>query len=846
MRIVIDMQGAQTESRFRGIGRYTLSFAQAIVRNRGEHEVFLALSGLLPEPIESIRAAFDGLLPHENIRVWYAPGPVAEGHPGNQTRREVAELIREAFLASLAADVIHITSLFEGYVDDAVTSIGRFHRSTPVSVSLYDLIPLLNPDHYLKPNPRFAQYFQRKIDHLKKATCLLAISEFTRQEGLEYLDTPANCVANVSTAIEPCFCPQQIDEATNAQLRQKFGLNNAFVLYTGGSDERKNLPRFIQAYAALPLALRANHQLLLAGKMPEGSIAEFKHIAKSVGLKPGELCFSGYVTDKELIQLYNLCNLFVFPSWHEGFGLPALEAMACGAPVVSANTSSLPEVIGFHSALFDPFDITAITSKMVQALEDDGFRAMLREHGLQQAKKFSWDEVAKRSINAFEEHAQQQSRSDVNKTDATNKIVPDLLSAVACLSCSEALSDINLLPVAAAIALNHPEPRRHRKLFVDVSELVQRDARTGVQRVTRSILRELLLSPPIGYKVEAVYANINDTGYRLANNFTQRFLKRESSDVPDDPIEIQPCDIFLGLDLQHHVVSAQNNYFKQLSLHGVKIYFVIYDLLPIIHPQAFPPGVCELHIEWLKQVTQFDGAICISKSVADELADWLKKNGRCRLRPFRIEWFHLGADIQNPAPSHVMSDEMIEVLCLLQLHPSFLMVGTIEPRKGYSQVLEAFDQVWQNGTDVNLVIVGKQGWLEESLARRLRTHPKLGKHLFWLEGISDEYLEKVYAASTCLIAASYGEGFGLPLIEAAHHKLPIIARNIPVFKEVAGEHAYYFADDISPATISTAIRQWLELYCSNLHQKSDDMPWLTWKQSARQLSRTMFVAAIEN
>ena len=114
MRIVIDMQGAQTESRFRGIGRYTLSFAQAVVRNRGEHEVFLALSGLFPDTVEPIRAAFDGLLPQENIRVWHAPGPVKEEHPGNDARRETAELIREAFLASLNADVIHICSLFEG------------------------------------------------------------------------------------------------------------------------------------------------------------------------------------------------------------------------------------------------------------------------------------------------------------------------------------------------------------------------------------------------------------------------------------------------------------------------------------------------------------------------------------------------------------------------------------------------------------------------------------------------------------------------------------------------------------------------------------------------------------
>ena len=150
MRIVLDMQGAQTESRYRGIGRYTLSLAKAVVLNRGQHEIFLALNGLFVDTIESIRAAFDGLLPRENIRVWNATGPLAENHPGNESRRQSAELIREAFLSSLQPDIVHVFSHFEGYVDDAVTSIGRFDSQLPTSVTLYDLIPLVHPEHYLE------------------------------------------------------------------------------------------------------------------------------------------------------------------------------------------------------------------------------------------------------------------------------------------------------------------------------------------------------------------------------------------------------------------------------------------------------------------------------------------------------------------------------------------------------------------------------------------------------------------------------------------------------------------------------------------------------------------------
>src|SRR5690606_31601267 len=149
MRIVIDMQGAQSESRYRGIGRYTLAFAKSVIRNRGKHEVILAMNGLFPATVKSIRDEFYELLPRENLRVWHAPGPVNEDQRENLDRRHVAEIIREDFLESLNPDIIHVTSLFEGYTDNDVVSIGKFQHETPVSCMLYDLIPLLNSYHYL-------------------------------------------------------------------------------------------------------------------------------------------------------------------------------------------------------------------------------------------------------------------------------------------------------------------------------------------------------------------------------------------------------------------------------------------------------------------------------------------------------------------------------------------------------------------------------------------------------------------------------------------------------------------------------------------------------------------------
>ena len=368
MRIVIDMQGAQTESRYRGIGRYTISLTQAICRNRGQHEVILVLNGLFPETIESIRAAFYGLLPQENIRVWSGVGPILEAQEGNMSRRRAVELVREAFIQSLEPDLVHIPSFFEGFDQDAALSIGRFDQETPVSVTLHDLIPLLNPEEYLNPNPLFADYYNNKINQLSRADLLLTISDSSSQEAFDYLGVSTDKVVNTSEAADQMFRALSITAAEQESLFSKLGINSQYLLYSGGGDKRKNLPRLIEAYAQLPKNLQQKHQLVFAGRIPHGVVVALQEHARQVGLVADRLVFTDYVTDDELIKLYNLCHLFIFPSWHEGFGLPALEAMACGAPVIGSNTSSLPEVIGHSKALFDPLDVADIAGKMQEVV----------------------------------------------------------------------------------------------------------------------------------------------------------------------------------------------------------------------------------------------------------------------------------------------------------------------------------------------------------------------------------------------------------------------------------------------------------------------------------------------
>jgi len=353
-----------------------------------------------------------------------------------------------------------------------------------------------------------------------------------------------------------------------------------------------------------------------------------------------------------------------------------------------------------------------------------------------------------------------------------------------------------------------------------------------------------LHNPPKGFRVEPVYAE-GKSQYRYARKFTARFLDIPEHLLQDDLVDYEMNDIFLALDLSFGADASLPGFCRALRNKGAKVVFVVYDILCVQHSQYFVPGAADAFSSWLLEVAKSDGAVCISRSVAEDLRDWISQSSSFEPRPFQVGWFHLGADIDKPAHPESFSEEAEATLSMISSRLSFLMVGTLEPRKGHAQVLESFDHLWAAGIDVSLVIVGKQGWMVEELVDRLRDHPEINRRLFWLPGISDDYLELVYEASTCVIAASYCEGFGLPLIEASQYSRPVIARDIPVFREVAGEHAWYF-DALSPQELSFSLTKWLDLYAHGAHPKSDSMPWLTWSESAERLWQVVKSTALNH
>ncbi len=400
MRIVFDLQSCQTpNSRYRGIGRYSLAHVRACIRQAGARQVVLLLNDRYPQSIADLRAEFTGLLDPRDIQVFSSLGGLSDIGPGNSWRHRAAQELYQERIRQLQPDVFHVTSLFESF-SDAVTGIQPLATGV-TSATLYDLIPLQYADTYLV-GEALQDTYHRKLQALHDADLLLSISESSRREALGILGLPPERIVNISSAIDDHFQVRSLSAERCAVLRRTYGLSRDYILYTGGIDFRKNIEGLIEAYAQLPLDLRERHQLVVVCKVDDANRSRLQRLARGFGIAPDGLVLTGFVPEDDLVDLYNLASLFVFPSLHEGFGLPALEAMACGVPTIASNCSSLPEVVGLPEALFDPRHPSAISRAMQSVLANPSFAAHLRGHGLAQARRFSWDNTARATLDAFD------------------------------------------------------------------------------------------------------------------------------------------------------------------------------------------------------------------------------------------------------------------------------------------------------------------------------------------------------------------------------------------------------------------------------------------------------------
>jgi glycosyltransferase involved in cell wall biosynthesis/predicted SAM-dependent methyltransferase len=1017
----------------------------------------------------------------------------------------------------------------------------------------------------------------------------------------------------------------------------ELGISKKFALYVGGADSRKNLPALLEAWAKMPIQLKNTFQLVFAGKIGLTEQLELIAIGKKLGLENCDFYFTGFIQDQQLLALYKSCNLFIYPSKIEGFGLPILEAMSAGAIVVASHQDTIAELIELREALFDPLNISDMTLKIIYGLTDESFRERFKSYSLNKIKQYSWDSVAKKAIFGWEnlnlkliphdldenlkkprlalvtplppektgvadysrdlisvlreyyvvtlitpqtnidltscmdcpvrniqwlyDHIDQIDRvlyqignspfhlhmidliksipgtvilndfflgdllswaelqrikefcwtealylshgysvvrerytnpagvkknypanleilrhakgvivhseftlnlfkefyfenvtencivlplmrlpvDYINKNEAkrllgfreedvvvcsfgfldktklndvlldcwlesefskminyhlifvgenqggsygeelikkineshsskrikiTGYVSPDqykmylsasdlgvqlreisrgetsaaildcmnyglpvivnangsiqelnhnsvwmlqnqfsrldLIDALKCLlndtnkrqkmgelarailstkHSPQKLSlrihnfieknyknkqrpilelmriiakndylfePIELRAIAKVIDLTFPVSKSDKTLFLDITATYKTLLKTGIERVAQSLILELISAPPQGYRIEPVYLeNINGNWHhKYAKKFTLELMGCPTQALEDGHAEPINGDILLTLDLSCGMMiqAQQHGLIKEYQNRGVLVIAAVYDLLPIQMPEYFPPGADQQHKKWVEVISQFDGAVCISKKVANDLRSWLTNNvpHKKGQKTFLIDWFDLGFDFKIPS-ENLNKNNKLHLDINEKNHTRFLMVGTIEPRKGYSEVLSAFEVMWLEGLGIELIIVGREGWVglpdEQRIniinfIKRVRSHPELGKRLFWLENLEDSDLEDLYSKIDCLIAASYGEGFGLPIIESSYYEKPVIARNIEVFREIAGDDGVYFESYIEGDLVET-VKNWLKNNCNK--KKLEKKKMMSWSACAKLL-----------
>jgi glycosyltransferase involved in cell wall biosynthesis len=323
-----------------------------------------------------------------------------------QSRRDQRELVSQANFQTrrvwtpshhrleqrLLSMELRLTALDVLHSPDFIPPFRRRCRSI---ITIHDLAFLLYPQFLTKASARYYGQIDQAVRHTDH---IIAVSESTRRDIVRLLGVPEQMITVVYEAPRRHF--QRLPgNDWRERLRQRFSLTRDYLLFVGTIEPRKNIPTLLSAFQQVLSHYHPEVDLVLAGA-PGWLTDEVYGLANRLGLT-GRVHFLGRVSDDELIWLYNGAQMLILPSFYEGFGLPPLEAMACGCPVIVSNVSSLPEVVGDAGLLFDPLDTDALTVAIWRLLSDDRLRQELVDKGLKRAAWFSWERAARETLDLY-------------------------------------------------------------------------------------------------------------------------------------------------------------------------------------------------------------------------------------------------------------------------------------------------------------------------------------------------------------------------------------------------------------------------------------------------------------
>jgi glycosyltransferase involved in cell wall biosynthesis len=272
--------------------------------------------------------------------------------------------------------------------------------TVPIIVTIHDLIPLLLPEY--RGGPLVRLYTALVGRAARKAALVLTDSQASRRDIITHLRLPEDKVRTVYLAAGEQYTPTPYPGET--AIRAQYGLPERYMLYFGGFDVRKNVATTLNAYRQAAPVIGETCPLALAGKLPEQDTPftpDPRRLAREQGLDEQHVHFVGFVHDADAPAIYRGATALIFASHYEGFGLPPLEAMACGTPVVSSNATSIPEIVGDGGLLLPPDDAEGMARAMIRLATDDGLYVDISSRALAQAARFSWEQTALETLTAY-------------------------------------------------------------------------------------------------------------------------------------------------------------------------------------------------------------------------------------------------------------------------------------------------------------------------------------------------------------------------------------------------------------------------------------------------------------
>lgn len=351
---------------FPGIGRYVSNLAQAMIGQLDEDERLL----LLHDPTQPSRWN----LPAGTAQLTLQPCPISPF-----TIRQQWQLPGR---------------LRGGQLYHSPYYLMPYRPGIPTIVTLYDLIPHFFPQTVSLQARLFFQLANRLA--IRCATRLIAISEATRQDVIQLFGVEPTKITTIPLGVDPSFCPAPAGQIDT--IRQKYQLPKHYVLYVGINKPHKNLLNLVKSWAMADVP--AGWQLIIGGAWDK----RYPQVQEWVTANPKQshpIQFLGPIPEADLPALYSGAQIFIFPSQYEGFGLPVLEAMACGCPVACGNHSSLPEIVGTAGLLFDPFRPEQIAQSLTNLLNSPTLRANLRQKSLARAAQFQWATTARQTLQLY-------------------------------------------------------------------------------------------------------------------------------------------------------------------------------------------------------------------------------------------------------------------------------------------------------------------------------------------------------------------------------------------------------------------------------------------------------------